>query len=228
MTPRPEISELEKWEHWRSQTVAERHAFFLERAGNLRTPGVIEAFREVDRADFLRPNDMHMSMVDMPIPIGHEQTNSQPTLVAEMMEQLDVRPGHRVLDVGTGSGWTTALLGRLAGEDGLVRGIERIPELADRTKVNLGKYRGLEGIRIRQSEELDACRDDGPFDRILVSASAEELPQKLVGQLADGGRMVLPIRKALMLAERRDGTADVRSVAKGVDFVPLIVDAPSG
>ena len=223
MTPRSEITDLEKWENWRSQTVAERHAFYLEQAGHLKSPRVIEAFQEIDRADFLRPKDMHLSMVDMPIPIGHEQTNSQPTLVAEMLGLLDVEPGHRVLDVGTGSGWTTALLGRLAGEGGVVRGIERVPELADRTKVNLGKYRGMERIRIRQSEELDACRDDGPFDRILVSASAEELPGKLTEQLAEDGRIVLPIRKALMVGERRNGEVDVRSVAKGVDFVPLIV-----
>lgn len=216
-----EIPEIEKWKNWRCQTVAERHAFFLERAGFLKSPEALVAFRAVDRADFLRPQDIHLSMVDMPIPIGHEQSNSQPSLVAAMVEALRVRPGDKVLDVGSGSGWTAALLGNLAEPDGAVFGAERIPELAELARYNLGKYE-LENVRIKQSDELDCWADEGPFDAIMVAATAEELPPELADQLAEGGRMVIPIGKDLAFVGRRNGTVEIEGTLSGVDFVPLV------
>lgn len=145
------------------------------------------AFDAVPRAGFLPSHQRRYADQDRPLPIGHGVTNSQPSTVRSMLELLDARPGERVLDVGAGSGWTTALLAHLVGPDGEVVGVERVPELVD-----LARERGLP---VREATPgVLGWPAGAPYDRILVSADASELPGQLVEQLAPGGVMVVPVR----------------------------------
>ncbi|MCK6211221.1 protein-L-isoaspartate O-methyltransferase [Georgenia sp. EYE_87] len=174
----------------------------------------------VDRRDFLPKPQLRFAHADMPLRIGHGATCSQPSTVAAMLEELDPRPGCRALDVGSGSGWTTALLARLVAPGGSVVGVELEPEL-----VSMGRRHLLgaevQGARIEQAEPGRLGRpQDAPFDRILVSAEARRLPQALVDQLADGGRMVVPVRGRLLVVDRRGEGVSTRK-AGWFSFVPL-------
>jgi protein-L-isoaspartate(D-aspartate) O-methyltransferase len=178
------------------------------------------AMAAVDRRDFLPKSQLRFAHADMPLRIGHGATCSQPSTVAAMLEQLNPRPGDRTLDVGSGSGWTTALLARLVAPGGFVVGVEIEPEL-----VTMGRRHllgaGLQGARIEQAEPGRLGRpEEAPFDRILVSAEARRLPVVLVDQLADGGRMVVPVRGRLLVVDRRGEDLGTRKVG-WFSFVPL-------
>ncbi len=186
---------------------------------------VQEAFEAVPRTRFLRRLERLRAAVDAPLPIGHGQTNSQPTTVRMMLELLEVRPGDRVLDVGSGSGWTTALLAWLCGPGGRVLGVERVPDLVAFGAANLARS-GMPWARVEQAYagQLGAP-DQGPFDRILVSAEPAELPKQLVDQLAEGGRMVIPVRGEMQVVDVVDGETRVRRLG-AFRFVPLVADRP--
>lgn len=182
-----------------------------------------EAFRVVVRADFLRPGDQSRSGVDAPVPIGGGQTNSQPRTVSAMLELLDVRPGQRVLDVGSGSGWTTALLAHLVGPTGVVIGTELNPELVRFGSQNLAKY-DYPWSTIRQAApDVLGAPEDAPYDRILVSAEARALPEPLVQQLAVGGTLVLPIGAQMTRVQKAaDAVGNLTVTTHGLySFVPL-------
>jgi len=182
-----------------------------------------EAFRAVARADFLRPADRRLSEADAPLNIGCGQTNSQPRTVYAMLELLAVEPGQRVLDVGSGSGWTTALLAHLVGPDGMVIGVELEPRLAKFGAENLSRYHFPWAVIRRSPLDVLGAPDDAPFDRILVSASAPTLPHALVAQLAVGGAMVIPVG-AHMTKVVRTGPDDAEITTHGLySFVPLRV-----
>ncbi|WP_332642038.1 protein-L-isoaspartate O-methyltransferase family protein [Aeromicrobium sp.] len=183
--------------------------------------GIDEVFAAVDRAEFLRPEDRALASVDAPLPIGNRQTNSQPTTVRNMLELLDVHPGAHVLDVGAGSGWTTALLARLVGSSGSVLGVELVPELAMWGADNLAKQETTwASIRPADPDVLGAP-DAAPFDRILVSASARKLPDSLVEQLGVDGVMVVPVGHA-MTRVRRTAEGLVTTTHGAYSFVPLV------
>lgn len=141
-----------------------------------------EAFRYIDRKDFLREENTNLAYENTPLSIGYGQTISQPYTVAFMLELLDVHVGNKVLDIGSGSGWTTALLAHLAGERGSVTGIEIIPELVQFGGENLARYH-FSNTRILQAKEGELGISSETFDRILVSASADMFPTELLDQL---------------------------------------------
>ena len=162
------------------------------------------AFDVVDRAEFLRPRDRVVADLDEPLSIGLGQTNSQPRTVRNMLRLLEVETGHRVLDVGSGSGWTTALLAQLVGPTGTVLGVELEPDLATWGAENLGRQ-DVSWASIRAADpDVLGIPAEAPFDRILVSASARRLPDELVEQLTDDGVMVVPVG-ATMTRVRRTG-----------------------
>ncbi len=182
---------------------------------------VRKAFEQVRRRDFLHEDQQANADLDQALPIGHRQTNSQPRTVANMLALLDAREGDRVLDVGSGSGWTTALLGAVAGATGRVLGVELVPELVEWSRENLRSY-DMPWTSIHQAEKGRlGLPEEAPFDRILVSAEADELPQPLVDQLAVGGVMVVPVASRLLRVERRSPD-DVQVHQHGhYAFVPL-------
>ena len=188
------------------------------------------AFDAVPRAPFLPRRKRRYAGEDRPIEIGHGQTNSQPRTVRAMLELLDVAPGSRVLDVGCGSGWTTALLASLTGPSGSVLGVEIVPELVELARRNLGAVHLDAPVGVRQAERSVLGTPDEPaYDRILVSAQATAMPDPLVDQLAVGGRLVVPVRGAMTLVRRVDLThADVSEHGR-YSFVPLLwTPSPGG
>ena len=188
----------------------------------LADPRLRAAFAAIDRAGFLTPDQLRFATDDHPLPIGLGQTNSQPSTVANMLELLDVHPGHRVLDVGAGSGWTTALLGHLVGPTGRVVGVELVAAIARWGAENVARH-DLPWATISVAEPgVLGAPDRGPFDRILVSADADDLPDELVDQLADGGVLVIPVRgRMLRVARHPDGTVDATAHGS-YSFVPLL------
>ena len=181
---------------------------------------VADAMRAVPRAGFLPGNARSRAGFDGPIQIGHGQTSSQPRTVEAMLRLLDVRPGQHVLDVGAGSGWTTALLAELTGPAGSVVGVELVPELAEWGGANLaGTSYGWASIRLA-TEGVLGVPESAPYDRVLVSADASTMPETLVEQLADDGRLVLPLRGTMLLVVRRAEELEVTQHGS-YRFVPL-------
>lgn len=184
---------------------------------------VNNAMNRVARADFLPDYVKHLAAHDGPLTIGENQTNSQPYTVAVMLRLLGVQPGHKVLDVGAGSGWTTALLAYLVGKSGRVLGVERHASLIERARPALELYNdGQAEIRLAARGVL-GVPEEAPFDRILVSAEARRLPDALVEQLADGGVMVIPVAGKMVRVVRREGEIET-STHGFFRFVPLVED----
>lgn len=196
----------------------------LVRNGYLKSEQIIRAFNEITRADFVPQEFEEQAEADIPLPIGFGQTISQPATVAIMFELLDPRSGQKVLDVGSGSGWTSALLGNIVGGKGRVVALEILPELYEMTKSNVGKF-DLINSGIAQCVLGDGHQGYpslAPYDRILVSAAADEVPKALKDQLAVGGKMVIPIHNHLTYLEKRGEQDFYKEEFPGFVFVPLV------
>lgn len=192
---------------------------YLIRSGVLRSSALIEAFTKVDRRDFVPPELSTLAYVDEPLPIGFGQTISQPTTVAFMFELLQLAQGQKILDVGSGSGWTTALLATVAGPSGNVFGVEKVNELIELGAANLKKYPSRATIQPSGSEL--GLPGQAPFDRILVSAAGETIPPALVAQLTAAGTMVLPVQGSVWQVTKTPGGKTVAKEFPGFVFVPL-------
>jgi len=200
----------------------------------LTSPELIRSFSRVRRVDFLPDHQKPDEGYDRPIPVSHGQTNSQPSLVAGMLELLKPRRGHAILDVGAGSGWTTALLASVAGSKGRVIGTDRVPELVEFARSNLAKY-DFPSARIEYTNTELGMPSQGPYNRILVSAHMiEDWVPELTSQLSlRGGIMVAPIatkanhgssdyNQSIAIITRNGADFVTRTAMEGVAFVPLI------
>ncbi len=192
---------------------------------------VLDAIARVPRTEFVPPELRERAFFDIPLPIGYGQTISQPYVVALMTQLLQLKPQDRVLEIGTGSGYQTAILAKLAHE---VYSIEAIKALAETARERLQRL-GYTNIHILHGDGALGWPEHAPYDAIIVTAAPEQIPPALVSQLADGGRMVIPVgpeytEQMLQLVEKRRGRIRTRSIAP-VRFVPLlrsVQDIPEG
>lgn len=196
----------------------------LVNEGWLKTPRIIEAFRKIKRVDFLPEELKNLAELNEALPIGYGQTISQPLVVAFMMEQLQPIPGDKILDVGSGSGWTTAILAQILSQKGKVIAIDRIPELVEFGKKNVAKYNFIEkgAAEFICADGLKGCEKEAPYDKILASASSEKLSGAWKDQLKLGGRIVTPIGTSIWLFIKKSATEFEEIEYPGFIFVPLI------
>lgn len=196
----------------------------LVKDGFLHSPRVIEAFKKIDRSNFVIEPVKNNAYVNAPLAIGFGQTISQPLTVAFMLEKLDVQPGHKVLDVGSGSGWTTALLAAIVGEKGKVYGIEIIPEIYEFGKANVMRYSFLNKgiVEMYCGNGLEGLKEAAPFDRIMCSAAVQEIPPAFKDQLKIGGKMIFPMNNSLWLMSKKNETDFDTEEYPGFIFVPAI------
>ncbi len=212
------MTEADRW-------ALERERMVEEQLGgrDITDDRVLQAMRGVPRHAFVRPQDQLLAYADAPLPIGHRQTISQPYIVALMTQLLELQPADNVLEVGTGSGYQAAVLGRLARQ---VYTLERIPELAERAQRVLEAL-GCSNVEVIVGDGSAGCPEHAPYPAIIVTAAAPRVPEPLRQQLADGGRLVLPVgsRDGQMLERwTRHGDDLIRERVAPVAFVPLIGD----
>ncbi|MCK8518766.1 protein-L-isoaspartate(D-aspartate) O-methyltransferase [Methanoculleus sp. 7T] len=194
---------------------------FQIRARGVRDERVLAAMRKIARHLFVPKGYERFAYEDRPLPIGEGQTISQPYIVAVMTEQLELKPQDRVLEVGTGSGYQAALLAELAGT---VVSIERLASLADRAQQNLAQA-GVTGVKVVVGDGTEGYPPEAPYDAVIVTAASPSVPDPLIDQLAEGGRLIAPIGprecQDLVKLVKREGKVE-RIPLGGVCFVPLI------
>jgi len=192
--------------------------------GWLKTPRIIEAFRKIKRVDFLPEDIKNLAELNEALPIGWGQTISQPLVVAFMIEQLDPQPGDKILDVGSGSGWTTALLAEIVGLQGKIIAIDIVPELVEFGKNNIEKYNFIEKgvVECVWADGSKGYPKEAPFDKILVSATAERIFPAWKEQLKIKGRIVTPIGSSIWLFVKKSEKEFEEIEYPGFAFVPLI------
>lgn len=194
----------------------------LIKEGYLKSPRIIEAFKKIRRADFVSENDKGFAdEYNAPLSIGSGQTISQPLTVAFMLELLQPKKGDRILDVGFGSGWQTALLCRIAGKDGFVYAVERIPKLKEFGESNVKKYR-FKNVEFVCGDGSVGLPDKAPFDKIIAAASADKIPSAWKKQLKIGGRLAAPVKNSIWLLVKKGENDFEEKEYPGFIFVPLI------
>jgi protein-L-isoaspartate(D-aspartate) O-methyltransferase len=197
----------------------------LRRRGYINSPLVEKAMRRVPREEFLTEDLRDEAYIDSPLPIGEGQTISAPHMVAIMAEQLDLSPGMKVLEIGSGSGYHAAVCAEIVAPDGHIYTVERISTLAAFAENNLKKtgYAGL--VTVVFGDGTNGLREHAPYDRIFVAAGAPDVPRPLTEQLADGGKMLIPIGGKVyqdLIRVVRKGNKVTKENLGGCVFVPLI------
>jgi protein-L-isoaspartate(D-aspartate) O-methyltransferase len=190
-------------------------------ARGVKDAATLQAMRQVPRHAFVPSGDQARAYQDSPLPIGYGQTISQPYMVAYMTEVIQPRPGMKVLEIGTGSGYQAAVLAEIMKD---VYTIEIVPELAAQSAARLQRL-GYDHVQVKAADGYHGWPEHGPFDAIVVTAAAEFIPPPLLEQLAEGGKMVIPVGtpfavQTLMLVEKKGGKARSKSLFP-VRFVPF-------
>jgi len=209
----------------------------LIKEGWLKTPKIIEAFQKIKREDFMPADMKNLADLNEALPIGYGQTISQPLVVAFMLELLEPKEGEKILDIGSGSGWTSVLLGEIVGEKGKVIAIDIVPELVEFGKKNTAKYNfitpkvryiGQKPVIERRvvdfifADGSKGYKNEAPYDKILCSATAKEVPRFWKEQLKIGGRIVTPIENSIWLFVKKSNKIFDEHEYPGFVFVPLI------
>jgi len=193
----------------------------------LKTPRIIEAFRKIKRADFVpeklvkEKGEEFIETYNAPLPIGNGQTISQPLTVAFMLELLQPKKGDKILDVGFGSGWQTAMLCHIVGSEGFVYAIEIVPELKDFGQANVEKYK-FKNVEFICGDGSLGLPAQAPFNKIIAAAAGEEMTQAWKEQLEVNGRLVAPIKNSIWLMNKKGDDEFEEKEYPGFAFVPLI------
>lgn len=193
----------------------------LTASGVLVSPNIIKAFELVDRGMFVKSFHITSAYEDTPLPIDSGQTISQPSVVAFMLELLNVNLGDKILDIGAGSGYTTALLTYLTGPKGIVWGVEIQRLLLQFGITNLNKF-GFKNTHIVPAQKELGYEQQAPYDKILVSAESPDIPQELIKQLKINGIMVIPVLNSIIKVTKTGNNTYTKEEHKGFSFVPLI------
>ena len=187
---------------------------------------IVDAFRVTDRADFVPQKFASEAYLDRPVPLPSGQTTSQPSLIAHMVDAAALGPKDTVLEIGTGFGFQTALLARVAAR---VVSVERLGDLAVAASDNLARA-GIGNAEVIVGNGWEGAKDKAPFQAIVVSAAAVEIPEALVGQLAEGGRLVIPVKTAhsddVLLYRKKEGELQKMRLVTPARFVPLVQAGP--
>ena len=194
---------------------------YLKLSGLLRDKNIAKAFLKVDRADFVPKPIRHLAYLDQALPIGEGQTISQPTVVAFMLERLKPKPGDKILDVGAGSGWQTALLAKIVGPKGRVYAIELIPQLCRQAQKNIAKYR-FKNIKFFCQNARSGLSEHAPFDGVIAGAVAEGIPPAWKEQLKVGRRIVAPVGTSIFCYLKKSKKKFTIEEYPGFLFVPLV------
>ncbi|MDP2703716.1 MAG: protein-L-isoaspartate(D-aspartate) O-methyltransferase [bacterium] len=195
----------------------------LIRDGYLKTPSVTQAFERIDRKKFVRESEKEYAYLNSALPIGHEQTISQPLVVAFMLELLEPKKGEKILEIGSGSGWQTALLADIVGTKGKITAIERIPELTQEAKKHLARYPRLKTrFEMLDGDASKGYEPNAPYDKIIAAASTKKLPKEWKDQLKIGGYIVAPVRESIVRLEKKGANEFEKKEFYGFVFVPLI------
>ncbi len=210
----------------------------LIRDGYLKTLEIIEAFKAIDRADFVPEEYKSEAYVNAPLPLGLDQTISQPLTVAFMLELLEPKPGEKILDIGAGSGWTTALLAYIVSQHKEVElpkevqlpkiiAIERILELKQMAEKNISKYNFIEKgiVKIILADGSKGYKKEAPYDKIIAAAAATgDVPVYWKRQLKIGGRIVAPVENSIIVIDKTGRNKYNQKEYFGFSFVPLITN----
>ncbi|RLF51534.1 MAG: protein-L-isoaspartate O-methyltransferase [Thermoplasmata archaeon] len=195
----------------------------LKKYGYLRSKKVEDAMLAVKREDFVPDHMRNLAYKDTPLEIGFGQTISAPHMVALMCEELELEEGLKVLEIGAGSGYHAAIISKIIGEKGKVYTVERIPELVEFAKNNLKKA-GIKNVEVILGDGSLGLPEHAPYDRILVTCSAPDIPQPLVEQLKEGGILLIPVGRTfsiLIKGRKRHGKLEKREICECA-FVPLV------
>lgn len=196
-------------------------------SGVLHTQSIIEAFLAIDRKDFVQDEYCKDTYDDHPLPIGSGQTISQPYTVAFMIELLSPKVGQKIMDIGYGSGWQTAILAYIVKDIGRVFAFEIVPQLCDFGKKNISKYNFTKkGIVVTHCQSaIEGLPEEAPFDCIIAAAQVSSIPETWINQLVNGGRMVLPVKNSIFLVRKSENGAIRKDEYPGFAFVPFVDNA---
>ena len=195
-------------------------------SGIITNKKVIDSFKKIPREDFVLKEFYDQAYSDQALPLIKEQTISQPTTVMIMTQALEPKPGQKILEIGTGSGYQAALLSNIVGKKGKIYTIERIPELVKLAKTNIKKLK-IKNIEIIRGDGSKGYQKEAPFERIIVTAACKEIPKILITQLTDKGILIAPVgptysQKMIKLKKKKD---KIKTETLGdFVFVPLVED----
>lgn len=186
---------------------------------------IINAFSDVKREDFVPEEFEGQTYEDTALPIGQGQTISQPYTIAVMLSELDLKPGQKILEVGSGSGYVLALISKIVGEKGRVFGLEVVKDLAKKSRESL-RLDDYKNVEVHARNGFNGFPEKAPFDRILISAAVREIPKPLLEQLKDNGILVAPIgprfQQDIMVIQKQGKEFTTKSKIPGFIFVPFV------
>ena len=190
----------------------------------LKSKQIEDALRKIPRDLFVPKDIIHLAYRDTPLSIGRNQTISQPSTVVAMTEALDVKKGQKILEIGTGSGWQAAILSYLVGEKGFVYTVEVIKELAEFAEKNIKKF-GIKNIKVLVKDGSLGLKEEAPFDRIIVTAAAPDVPKPYLDQLKVNGIIVIPVGnlylQEMLIVKKLKNKVEKKSIGNFM-FVPLV------